>query len=328
MNRLKIGVLSVSNHLLKRIVLPLKNTKYCKIYGIASRNPKKAEAFAQKFDIEKVYADYQELIEDPIIDFVYIPLPNHLHLEWVVKAAEAGKHILCEKPIALNAQEAMQCIEAAQKNKVQLMEAFMYKFHPLWIYAKEVITTNQIGRIMYIHTSFAYHNPAPDNIRNIKEFGGGALMDIGCYAISSSRFLLDAEPQRVMAIHQQHPEFKTDTLGSAIMDYDGRHASYTVSTLSQANQGVDIVGSSGRIRIPVPFNTYVDTPSEIIINTAQGERSVSFAVCDQYGLMFDAFSECLIKKMPLPIEPTDVLNNMKVIDAVFKSAQSQQWERL
>lgn len=328
MEKLKVGVIGVSNHLLKRIVLPLMNTKHCEIYGIASRNVQKAKSFAQEFGINKVYADYQELIDDANIDFVYIPLPNHLHLEWVIKAAEAGKHILCEKPITLDAQEAIRCMEAAKKNKVKLMEAFMYKFHPLWIYAKEVIKTNQIGKIMYINISFAYNNPSPGNIRNIKEYGGGALMDIGCYAVSSSRFLLDAEPQKVIAIHQHHPEFKTDTLDSAILDFNGTHVNYTVSTLSHANQYVEIVGSSGRIQIPIPFNTYVDTPSEIWIYTTQGERRVQFGVCDQYGLMFDAFSECLIKDKPVPVETIDAVNNMKVIDAIFKSAETLSWENV
>ncbi len=328
MEKLKVGVISVSNHLLKRIVLPLMNTKHCKIYGIASRDTQKAKFFAQEFGIEKVYADYQELIDDPNIDFIYIPLPNHLHLEWVIKAAEAGKHILCEKPIALNAKEAISCMDAAKKSKVKLMEAFMYKFHPLWIYAREVIKTNQIGDIMYINVSYAYNNSAAGNIRNIKEYGGGALMDVGCYAVSSSRYLLDAEPNRVMAIHQHHPEFKTDTLDSAILNYDGTHVTFTVSTLSHANQYVEIIGSSGRIQIPVPFNTYVDTASEINIFTGQGERTVRFDVCDQYGLMFDAFSECLIKNQPVPVDASDAVKNMKVIDALFKSAESNSWEEV
>lgn len=328
MKKLKVGVIGVSNHLLKRIVLPLMKTQHCEIYGIASRTVQKAKSFAQEFDIQKVYADYQELIDDANIDFVYIPLPNHLHLEWVIKAAEAGKHILCEKPITLNAQEAISCMEAAKKSKVKLMEAFMYKFHPLWIYAREVIKTNQIGDIKYINISFAYNNSAAGNIRNVKEYGGGALMDIGCYAVSSSRFLLDAEPQRVIAVHQIHPEFKTDSLDSAILDFNGTHVNYTVSTLSHANQYVEIIGSSGRIQIPVPFNTYVDTPSEINIFTGQGERTVRFNVCDQYGLMFDSFSECLIKNQPVPVDPIDAVKNMKVIDALFKSAESKSWEEV
>lgn len=328
MEKLKVGVIGVSNHLLKRIVLPLRNTKYCEIYGIASRNTEKAKSFAQEFGVKKVYADYQELIDDAHIDFVYIPLPNHLHLEWVLKAAKAGKHILCEKPITLNTKEAISCMEAAEKNKIKLMEAFMYKFHPLWIYAKDVIKTNQIGEIKYINISFAYNNPSAGNIRNIKEYGGGALMDIGCYAVSSSRFLLDAEPQRVIAVHQLHQEFKTDTLDSAMLDFNGTHVNYTVSTLSHANQYVEIVGASGRIQIPIPFNTYVDTPSEIKIYTGQGERTVHFDVCDQYGLMFDAFSECLIKDKPVPFEIHDAVNNMKVIDALFKSAKTQDWENV
>lgn len=328
MKKLNIGVLGVSNHLTKRIVLPLKHTQYCEITAIASRDIEKAKKFAAKFNIDKFYSNYQDLIDDTTIDLVYIPLPNHLHLEWVKKAAQAGKHILCEKPITLNANEAAECIKEVNNNNVKLMEAFMYKFHPQWEYINDVIRTNQIGKIMYINTSFAYNNPAVNNIRNIKEYGGGAIMDIGCYAISVPRFLLGKEPQRVISLQQECNNFKTDTLSSALLDFNGIHSSFTVSTLSHPNQYVEIIGSSGRIKVQIPFNTYVDTKAEVHILTAQGERTVYFDICDQYGLMFDAFSKAIINNEPTPIDPSDALYNMKVIDAIFKSSESNQWEQI
>lgn len=321
-------VLGVSNHLTKRIVLPLQNTTHCELYAIASRNAKKADLFAKEFGIPKVHNSYEHLLQDPDIDFVYIPLPNHLHLEWIKKAAMAKKHILCEKPLALNAKEAQECADLASKQDVKLMESFMYKFHPLWIHAKNTIRTNQLGKLMYINASFAYNNPAPDNIRNKKDFGGGALMDIGCYAISASRFIIGKEPSQVISIHEKHAEFGTDVLSSAILDFKGTHACYTVSTLSHANQFVEIIGSAGRIRIEIPFNTYVDTRAAITISTGQGERTVTFDVCDQYGLMFDAFAKSIMDAKTSPVEPEDAVYNMKVIDAVFKSSETHHWEKV
>ncbi|WP_066630216.1 Gfo/Idh/MocA family protein [Labilibacter marinus] len=328
MKKLKVGVLSTSNHLVKRIVLPLQNTKNCEIYAIASRDIKKAQQFAEDFNIQIVHESYQNIIDDPSVDIVYIPLPNHLHLEWVKKAANAGKHILCEKPIALNTEEAIKCFDVAKKNNVLLMEAFMYKFHPQWQHAKNTVKTKQIGDITYIRSSFAYSNPSPSNIRNIKGFGGGALMDIGCYAISVPRFILDMEPQKVISLQQTHQEFNTDFLSSGILDFNGIHASYTVGTLSQPNQSVEIIGTGGSIKIEIPFNTYVDTKAVIEISTPQGLRNVVFDAEDQYGLMFDAFAEAIINKGNSPINIEDAINNMKVIDAVSLSATSQQWEIL
>ncbi len=328
MSRINFGVLGVSNHLIKRIVLPLKSTTNCKIIGIASRDNKKALDFANSFNIEKAYSSYQDLLDDPDIHAVYIPLPNHMHLEWVKKAANAGKHILCEKPIALNEKEALECIQAANTCRVNLMETFMYKFHPQWIHARNIIRTNQIGSIQSIQTSFAYHNPAPNNIRNIKEFGGGALMDIGCYAISISRFLLDKEPIRVCSLQDIHNDFQTDSLTSAMMDFNGCHSTFTVSTLSHPNQNVTIIGSAGSIKIDVPFNTYVDTPSSILISTAQGDRTITFDICDQYGLMFEAFADSIINKKQNPYSPIDAQKNMKVIDAIFKSSNTKDWVKI
>ena len=246
----------------------------------------------------------------------------------VEKAAIAGKHILCEKPIALNASQAQACLNICAQNNVLLMEAFMYKFHPQWMYARDIVRTNQIGEIKYINSSFAYNNPAPNNIRNIKQYGGGALMDIGCYTISVPRFIIGKEPIRVFSTQQIHNEFETDTLSSAIMDFEGIHATFNVSTLSHPNQYVEIVGSAGRIRIEIPFNTYVDVEATMLVSTGQGDRTIQFDVCDQYGLMFDAFSESIINKKPVPFSPQDAINNMKVIDAIFKSSQSNQWESL
>jgi predicted dehydrogenase len=328
MKKIRIGVLGVSNHLLKRIVLPLKNTSNCYIYGIASRDKYKALSFAKEFDIEKIYESYESLLKDPNIDVVYIPLPNHMHKEWIIKVAKAGKNILCEKPLCLNRDEVINCKEVMLESKVQVMEAFMYQFHPLWIQVQNIIRTNQIGAIQYIHTSFAYNNPNEKNIRNIKEFGGGALMDIGCYAVSVPRFLLQKEPQKVVSIMKEHPVFKTDMLSSAILDFGNTVSTFTVSTASENNQSVEIIGNAGRISIPSPFNTYVDTPSQITISTQQGTRVIDFPVCDQYGLMFESFSKAILENSNVPIPIDDSLRNLKVLDAIITSSKTKNWVEL
>ena len=327
MKKLKIGVLGVSNHFVKRIVLPLQKTQNCYIYGIASRNEEKAASASKQFNIPKYYNSYEELLSDDDIDMVFIPLPNHLHAEWIKKSADAGKHILCEKPLCLNAGEAEDAISYAEKKGVKLMEAFMYKFHPLWVHVKDIIRTNQIGKITYIHTSFSYNNPSRTNIRNIKEYGGGAMMDIGCYAVSVPRFVLDSEPEKVVSLISEHPDFGTDMLSTAIMDFGGARATFSVGTTSESHQRVEITGTAGKISIPVPFNTFVDVKSSITITNNIGTRTVEFEPADQYGIMFDSFANAVIRDKEVPASIDDAIKNQKVVDAVFRSAGTLNWEK-
>ena len=328
MKKLKVGILGVSNHFLKRVLLPLKETENCFSYGIASRDKEKASVIADRFNIPKAYTTYDDLLSDPDVDIVYIPLPNHLHAGWIKKAADAGKPVLCEKPLCLSAPEAEEAVRYAEDKGVKLMEAFMYKFHPLWIHVKNIVQTNQIGSITYIHTSFSYNNPSKTNIRNIKEFGGGAMMDIGCYAVSVPRFILDLEPVRVVSLVNRHPEFDTDMLSSAIIDFGRARATFSVGTLSGSNQGVEIVGTSGKIFIPVPFNTFVDVKSKVKITNNIGERIVEFDPVDQYGVMFDAFAYAVMNDLPVPFPAYDAVNNQKVVDAIFRSEKSERWEAI
>lgn len=325
MKKLKIGILGTSNHFSKRIVLPLKDTNHCSSYAIGSRNIEKAETMAKAYDIPMWYGSYDAVLNDPDVDVIFIPLPNHMHKEWVDKALEAGKPVLCEKPLGMNAAEAQEMIDKAQNADVPLMEGFMYRFHPMWQHARDIVRTKQIGNIQYIHTSFSYNNPSPSNIRNIPEYGGGALMDIGCYAISVPRFILEAEPRRAMAFVSEHPEFGTDMHTSGILDFNGSRATFSVSTTSQAFQRVDIVGSSGSITIHVPFNTQVDIPAKITVTDGIGTRDVEFPVCNAYGLMFDAFAWAVRESQPVPIPGADAVNNMKVIDAIRRSADRGEW---
>jgi predicted dehydrogenase len=325
MKQLNLGVLGVSAHFIKRVLLPLKTSNLVKIHGIASRDEKKAQAIASKYSFPEHYDSYQALLDDPAIDFVFIPLPNHLHLEWIKKSADAGKHILCEKPIAMNAKEAKEAIDYAHNKGVKIMEAFMYRFHPQWLRAKELVDVGEIGGITAIHTFFSYNNPDPNNIRNILEYGGGGLMDIGCYAISVPRFFLDKEPVKVVSTIVKDKTFKTDKLTSAILEFDSTQATFTVATKTYPYQKVTIHGSSGNITVQIPFNTFPDVPATITVDTKIGVRNISFPAADHYGLQFDAFAQAIIDNLPVPTPAEDALNNMKVIDAIFESANKNQW---
>ncbi|MFO8001862.1 MAG: Gfo/Idh/MocA family oxidoreductase [Marinilabilia sp.] len=325
MKKLKIGILGTSNHYMKRIVLPLKETQYCESYAIGSRDIEKAAGLAREFDLPLWYGSYEAVLKDGDVDMIYIPLPNHMHKEWVDRSLEEGKPVLCEKPLGMNTQEAMEMVDKSRETNVPLMEGFMYMFHPMWQHARDIVRTGQIGGIQYIHTSFSYNNPSPQNIRNIPEYGGGALMDIGCYAISVPRFIMGAEPERVMSFISHHPEFGTDMHTSGILDFGGPRATFAVSTASQPFQRVDIVGSSGSITVHVPFNTYVDVPAVITVTDGIGTRDIKFPVCNAYGLMFDSFARAVEEQGPLPVSLKDAVDNMKVIDAVRQSARSGDW---
>lgn len=328
MKKLRIGILGVSNHFLKRIVLPLSKVENCEIIAIASRDRDKSKRIAIEFSIPNGGLTYDELINHKDVDAVYIPLPNHLHFEWIKKAVEVSKPVLCEKPLTMNAYEAKEIIEFAEKHNTPIMEAFMYRYHPLWERVKDIIRTNQIGKINHINTVFCYNNPSPTNIRNIKEYGGGVLMDIGCYAISVPRFLINDEPKQVISSIERHPEFDTDMNTIALMDFGDATANFFVSTVSEPMQKVDIICSGGTINIPVPFNTYVDTTSSITVSTPQGVREITFPIADAYGLMFEAFADSILKSRAVPTPIQDALNNMKVIDAIIKSAETKQWEEI
>lgn len=326
MQKLKIGVIGASNHFIKRVVLPVKQLDNIELYGIASRSEIKAQELAKEFAIPNYYGSYEALLLDNNVDAVYIPLPNHMHAEWIKKSADAGKHILCEKPLCMNTSEAEEVLEYTQRKNVILTEAFMYKFHPQWQFIRDIVRTNNIGKISYVHTSFSYNNPAPNNIRNILEYGGGAIRDIGCYAISVPRFILDKEPVQVVSHVVKHPEFKTDMLSSALLDFGGTRASFHVGTASDGFQKVDIIGTAGNIIVHLPFNTYSDVPAKVTVTTGIGVREVNFDPVDQYGLMFKAFADSIINKEPLPFSADDAILNQKVMDAAFRSADTNAWE--
>jgi len=326
MKAVRWGVLGVATIFIKRVLTPLLKSDLVDLAAIASRSAAKAQSVAKAFGIAKSYGTYEDLLADPDIEAVYIPLPNHLHAEWIRKSADAGKHILCEKPLALNAEQTASCVEYAAKSGVRLMEAFMYRFHPQWQRARELARVGEIGKTLAVHTSFAYDLRDPENIRNKLAMGGGALMDIGCYAVSIPRFIFEREPERVIGLFTRDPSFKTDILSSAILDFGGPRSVSTIATQGFQTQRVDIFGTAGSIHVGIPLNMYPDVPPQLTVITEFGERSPILPAADQYQLEFEAFSRALRLDLPVPTPAEDAVANQKVLDALFRSESSGTWE--
>jgi predicted dehydrogenase len=301
----------------------------CEIAAISSRDLSKAQEAAKSLGIPKAYGSYEELLADPDIDAIYNPLPNHLHVDWSIKAIEAGKHVLCEKPLGLDTADANRLADAAEKHpKLKVMEAFMYRFHPQWVTAHEWVTSGKIGELKTIQSFFSYYNVDPNNIRNMADIGGGGLMDIGCYCISLSRFFFGRQANRVMGIVERDPIMKTDRMASGIMDFGDGTSSFTCSTQLMPYQRVQVLGSKGRVEIEIPFNAPPDKETRIWLHTTAGTEEKTFPICNQYELQGDVFSKAILEDGPVPTPLTDALENMAVIDAIFKSAETSSWVEL
>ncbi len=334
--KVRWGVLSTAKIGWEKVIPAMQRGQMCSIDAIASRSLDSAKAWADKLGIPKAYGSYEALLADPTIEAIYNPLPNDLHVEWTLKAARAGKHVLCEKPFALNAREAAQVREVAGTGpgQVHIMEAFMVRFHPQWLRARELVRSGELGELRTVQVAFSYNNQNAANIRNKPENGGGALYDIGCYAIAAGRFLFDAEPTRVMALVERDPVFKTDRLTSALLDFgDGRRLDFTVSTQAAPFQRVQAIGTKKRLEMEIPFNAPPGEAMRIFIDDGQviGGRAVAvetLAPCDQYTLQGDAFSRAVRGEVALPYGLDDAICNMRIIDALFASEISGGWVAL
>ncbi len=323
MDKVRWGILSTSNFALTKFIPAIKHCKYSEPLAIASRDLQKAQVIASRHGFPRAYGSYEELLADPDVQVIYIPLPNHLHVPWSIKALEAGKHVLCEKPIGLNSAEAGQLLEVAKTHpKLKVMEAFMYRHHPQWQRAKQLVNGGRIGELRSIQSFFSYFNADPSNIRNKAEIGGGGLMDIGCYNISLSRFIFDAEPQRVIGVIEYDPVFKTDRIASGILDFGRGTATFTCSTQTAPYQQVNIFGTEGRIEIEIPFNAPPDRQCNIRHQYGNKIDEIVFEICDQYTIEADLLSQAIIDDTPAPTPLEDAVGNMKVIEAVFESGRS------
>jgi len=329
MKKIRWGVLSTAKIGTKKVIPAMQLGEYCTVTAIASRQLEKAQAAARRLGIEKTYGSYEELLADPDVDAVYIPLPNHLHVPWAIKALNAGKHVLCEKPIGLNAAEAQELLEASRKfPRLKVMEAFMYRHHPQWQWAKKRVSEGKIGELRTIQSFFSYYNTNPDNIRNKADIGGGGLMDIGCYCISLSRFIFGAEPRRVCGIMEEDPEMKVDRLTSGILEFASGTSTFTCATQLVRYQRVNIFGTKGRIEIEIPFNTPPDQPCKIWHGDDTRIEEVILGICNQYTIQGDLFSRAVLEDREVPTPLEDAVANMQVIDALVRSARSGSWENL
>jgi predicted dehydrogenase len=326
MNKVRWGILSTAKIGVEKVIPAMQQGEFCEVVAVASRSLEKAKKVAGQLDISKAYGSYEELLNDADVDAVYNPLPNHLHVPWSVKALDAGKHVLCEKPISLTAAEAQEFLELTQKKSdLKVMEAFMYRHHPQWQRAKQLIVEGKIGTLQTIQSFFSYYNVDPQNIRNMADIGGGGLMDIGCYCISLARFIFGSEPQRVWGIIEYDPDFKTDRLASGVLDFGNGTSTFTCSTQVSPFQRVNIVGTEGRIEIEIPFNAPPDKPCKIWYQSGSGIEEIVFDVCDQYTIQGDLFSQAVLKDTEVPTPLQDAVANMKVIEDLIHSDKKGTW---
>jgi len=343
-DKVRWGVLGVARIAVEKVIPAMQAGTNCEVIAIASRDLSKAKQAADRLSIPRTYGSYEALLADREIEAIYNPLPNHMHVPWSIRAAEAGKHVLCEKPIGLNVEEARGLLKVRDRTGLKIQEAFMVRTHPQWIRTHELVAQGRIGTLRSMTGYFSYFNRDPANIRNIPAYGGGALMDIGCYLVHTSRFIFGRKPSRVSAVIDRDSEMGTDRLTSFVMDFSATdstslsgllpewgHSVGTCSTQASPYQRVQIAGTEGRIEIEIPFNAPPDRPCRIFVDdgtslTGKGIEVMEFPVCDQYTIQGDLFSLAIRGKAEQALPLEDSIENMAVIDAIFRSAETNKWE--
>ena len=328
-NQIRWGVLSTAKIGREKVIPAIQKSTYAKVLAIGSRNIEKANETAKLLDIAKAYGSYEEVLDDNEVDAIYIPLPNHLHIEWTIKALQAGKHVLFEKPIGLSSSEAETLLKVSQEYpRLRVMEAFMYRFHPQWQCAKGLIEQKKIGELKVIESFYSYHNIDPNNIRNKKELGGGGLMDIGCYCISLSRYLFEGEPLSVTGILEFDPEMQTDHIATGTLQFQKGKSSFTCSTQLFPYQRVNLIGATGRIEIEVPFNPLPHRKTRILLHSKTGIEEIVFDAADQYTIQVDEFSKSVLNGLDAPYSLEDAISNMRVVEAIVASNKDRTWKAI
>jgi predicted dehydrogenase len=328
--KLRWGVLSTAAIGLKKVIPAMQLGRYTTVTAIASRDLAKAKAAAAELGIGSAYGSYEELVADPNIDAIYNPLPNQLHIPWTIKAAEAGKHILCEKPLSMTVTEAKTLLPVRDRTGVKIGEAFMIRSFTQWLRLRQLLDQGRIGELRSVVAAFSYFNRDPKNIRNAVESGGGALYDIGCYCIQASRHAFGGLPTRVVGVIERDPDFATDRLTSALLDFPAGQAIFTCSTQLIQYQRVHFLGTQGRIEIEIPFNAPKDRPTRLFIDGTGdifggGIVTEEFPTADQYTMQGDAFSKAVLEGGEVPVPLEDAIANMAVIEAIFRSAETNGW---
>ncbi len=328
--RAKWGVLGAARIAMTKVIPAMQRGRRTEVAAIASRDAAKAERAAAELGIATAYGSYEALLADPSIDIVYIPLPNHLHVPWAIRAAEAGKHVLCEKPIGMTAEEAATLLDVRDRTGVKIQEAFMIRSHPQWTLAMGMVRDGRIGEVRAVVGCFSFFNDHPENIRNIAPYGGGAMMDIGCYLVHASRWIFGREPDRVMGLINRDPTMGIDVLTSLLLDFGAGHGVGTCSTRHVPYQRVQILGTKGRVEIEIPFNAPPDAPCQVFfsdgsIPTGLATETLTVAPCDQYTIEADEFSRAVLENHPQVLPLEDSIANMRVMDAVVRSAETGRW---
>ena len=325
------GVLGAANIAVAKVIPAMMRSTRSRVVAIASRDQSKAAAAAKTLGIPRAHGSYEALLADPEVDAVYNPLPNHLHVPWSIRAAQAGKHVLCEKPIALSAAQAEELRTARDRTGVLIGEAFMVRAHPQWLEARRLVESGSIGPLRLVSGHFSYYRRDPHDIRSRPEFGGGALMDIGCYPITISRWMFAAEPIEVIAQIERDPEFGVDRLASALLRFAAGQAVFACSGQLVPFQRMELFGTTGRIQVEIPFNAPPDRPCRIVVDDGSAlgglsAKPIEFPTVDQYTLQADRFSDAIQGRGTIPVSIDDAVGNMAVIDALFRSADSGRWE--
>jgi predicted dehydrogenase len=328
--KLRWGVLSTANIGIKKVIPAMQLGRHTSVTAIASRDLAKARAAADALGIETAYGSYEELISDPNVDAIYNPLPNQMHVPWTIKAAEAGKHVLCEKPLSLTVAEAQTLLPVRERTGVKIGEAFMIRSYTQWVRLRELLDSGRIGKLRAVIGAFSYFNTDAKNIRNHVDSGGGALYDIGCYCIHASRYAFGGPPTRAVGLIERDPEFGTDRLSSAMLEFPDGQAVFTCSTQLIPHQRMHFLGTRGRIEIEIPFNAPKDRPTRLFIDETgdifgNGIVTEEFPVADQYTIQGDAFSKAVLEGGEVPVPLEDAIANMAVIEAVFRSAETGAW---
>ena len=325
--KVRWGILGAARIAWRRVIPAMQHGPYSEVTALASRSLEKAQKTAEPLGIPKVYGSYEELLADPEIDAIYNPLPNHLHIPWTKKAMEAGKHVLCEKPFALNIAELEDFMEFYKAYpQLKVGEAFMVKSHPLWHEVRRQIQSGELGKVQSIHGHFSYMNTNPENVRNVPEWGGGGMYDIGVYPLTLSRFVLDKEPRSVMALLEKDPEMGIDYLGSAILDFEGIHSIFTCSMQMIGHQTFEVLGTEKRLEVRIPYNAPEDRKN--IFTSYFGDFSredgkvMEFEQCNQYTLQGNNFSKAILEDGPVPVSLEDTWGNTAALDAIFESAET------
>ena len=325
MDKIRWGILSTAKIGRKSIIPAAIDCAFAKIHGIASRDLEIAKKVSRELDIPRTYASYDDLLADTEIQAVYIPLPNHMHVEWIHKCLDAGKHVLCEKPIALVSEQILALKDKAENLRLKVGEAFMVRTSQQWIKVNNLIQDGAIGELKSIHGFFSYFNNDPGNIRNVEKYGGGALWDIGCYLVMQSRFIFNQEPEKVFALSERDPEFQIDRLFTGVLSFPSGTATFTVSTQLVPYQKMQFFGTKGMLELVIPFNAPTDEPCKI--NLHKGEKTgptdvIEIPASNQYTDQMDAFSKAILENKPVPVSMNDSYLNTKVIEALFESEKS------